>query len=348
MRRRLVISGIAVGTAALLAGAFFASAYFYDRTNANRIAAGVVVAGVPVGGLDAAEARTRVQRAVLPSLQKPLTLVFRDRSFRISPRGAGLTVSVDAMVAQALAASRSGSFLHRFFRDVRGKNVRLAVPLAAVFSQDSVTHLTARLASVIAQRPRPAKIVPSPTSLLVRPSRAGVRVRRDVLARELAQRLVDPKASRVVPIPVSVVEPRVTTASLHRKFPAYILVSRETYTLRLFRGLRLYRMYHIAVGRQGLETPSGLYRINDKQVDPAWHVPNSAWAGSLAGRVIPPGPADPIKARWMGFWNGAGIHGTDETWSIGHAASHGCIRMLIPDVEQLYNLVPLGTPIYVG
>ena len=68
---------------------------------------------------------------------------------------------------------------------------------------------------------------------------------------------------------------------------------------------------------------------------------------SLAGRVIPPGPSDPIKARWMGFWDGAGIHGTEETWSIGHAASHGCIRMTIADVEQLYPLVPLGTPIYV-
>jgi lipoprotein-anchoring transpeptidase ErfK/SrfK len=50
----------------------------------------------------------------------------------------------------------------------------------------------------------------------------------------------------------------------------------------------------------------------------------------------------------MGFYNGAGIHGTDATWSIGTAASHGCIRMTIPDVEDLYVRVPLHTPIYVG
>jgi lipoprotein-anchoring transpeptidase ErfK/SrfK len=50
----------------------------------------------------------------------------------------------------------------------------------------------------------------------------------------------------------------------------------------------------------------------------------------------------------MGFYDGAGIHGTDATWSIGTAASHGCIRMMIPDVEELYDLVPLNTPIYVG
>ena len=72
------------------------------------------------------------------------------------------------------------------------------------------------------------------------------------------------------------------------------------------------------------------------------------WAGDLAGRVIPPGPDDPIKSRWLGFYNGAGIHGTDEISSLGTAASHGCIRMSIPDVEQLYPQVPLHTPIYVG
>jgi lipoprotein-anchoring transpeptidase ErfK/SrfK len=77
-------------------------------------------------------------------------------------------------------------------------------------------------------------------------------------------------------------------------------------------------------------------------------VPNSAWAGSLAGQTIPPGPADPLKARWLGIFSGAGIHGTDETWSIGQAVSHGCVRMSIPDVIELYPRVPVGTPIYIG
>ena len=66
--------------------------------------------------------------------------------------------------------------------------------------------------------------------------------------------------------------------------------------------------------------------------------PNKAWAGKLAGKVVPPGPDDPIKARWMAFNGGAGIHGVDpsEYSSIGHDASHGCVRMRIPDVIALY------------
>jgi lipoprotein-anchoring transpeptidase ErfK/SrfK len=77
-------------------------------------------------------------------------------------------------------------------------------------------------------------------------------------------------------------------------------------------------------------------------------VPNSAWAGSLAGRVIPPGPDDPLKARWIGITGGAGIHGTDQVGSLGSAASHGCIRMAIPDVIALYDRVPYGSKIYVA
>src|SRR5437588_9818175 len=107
------------------------------------------------------------------------------------------------------------------------------------------------------------------------------------------------------------------------------------------------KTYIIAVGQKGLETPAGVYEINDKQIDPSWHVPNSPWAGALAGRIIPPGPDDPLKARWMGFVDGAGIHGTDDLAWLGTAASHGCIRMSIPDVINLSDQTPLGAPVFV-
>ena len=59
--------------------------------------------------------------------------------------------------------------------------------------------------------------------------------------------------------------------------------------------------------------------------------------------VVPGGSAEnPLKARWLGIVNGVGIHGTDATWSLGSAASHGCIRMSVPDVKRLYPQVPVG------
>jgi lipoprotein-anchoring transpeptidase ErfK/SrfK len=149
---------------------------------------------------------------------------------------------------------------------------------------------------------------------------------------------------------LSTVEPAVSSDDLAKKYPSYIIVDRSHFTLRLYEDLKLERTYAIAVGRQGLETPAGLYDVQWRETNPSWHVPNSAWAGKLAGKTIPPGPDDPIKARWMGFNGGAGIHGIDpsEYSSIGHDASHGCVRMRIPDVIDVYDKTDVGTPVYVA
>jgi lipoprotein-anchoring transpeptidase ErfK/SrfK len=145
------------------------------------------------------------------------------------------------------------------------------------------------------------------------------------------------------------VAPPVTTASLRKKFGTFLAVNRGEFRLRLFKDFRLVKTYTVSIGQIGYETAAGLYRIGTKAINPNWIVPREPWAGSLAGRVIAGGsPENPLKARWMGFHDGAGIHGTDAVWSLGHAASHGCIRMSIPDVEELYERVPLGTPIYIG
>jgi lipoprotein-anchoring transpeptidase ErfK/SrfK len=269
------------------------------------------------------------------------------RSFVVRPAHAGLRVDVEGMVAQALQAGRQGGLAGRLLRDLQGRKLHVSIPVRATVSRAAVARTVANVALVLDRPARNARVAPTATSLRIVPGRDGLAVDRGTLRAELAAALLRSEV-RTVAIPTRTVHPRWTRAALARRYPAYLLVDRETFTLRLFRGLRLAKTYPIAVGQAGLETPAGLYRIDDKQVNPSWHVPNSAWAGALAGRIIPPGPADPIKARWMGFWNGAGIHGTDEDWSIGHAVSHGCIRMHIADVEQLYPLVPLGTPIYVG
>jgi lipoprotein-anchoring transpeptidase ErfK/SrfK len=102
----------------------------------------------------------------------------------------------------------------------------------------------------------------------------------------------------------------------------------------------------------GLETPAGIYHIQNKAVNPAWTMPNSSWvAPADRGKVVPGGTAEnPLKARWLGIFNGAGIHGIDpsEYGTIGHAASHGCVRMRIDDVIDLYPRVPVGAPIYIA
>jgi lipoprotein-anchoring transpeptidase ErfK/SrfK len=196
--------------------------------------------------------------------------------------------------------------------------------------------------------PRDARVIPAGDGLRKVPGRAGATVRSGPLGRAIVGELASTRSDGAVEVRTTRTEPDVTEDQLAARDRNFITVDRAGFKLRYFHNLKLAKTYPIAVGQVGLETPAGLYDIQDKQVNPSWTVPNSAWAGDLAGTVVPPGPGDPLKARWMGFSGGAGIHGTDELDSLGTAASHGCIRMSIPDVIDLYDRVDVGTPVFVS
>ncbi len=75
--------------------------------------------------------------------------------------------------------------------------------------------------------------------------------------------------------------------ALPRRYPTILTVDRDHFKLRLFKRLKLSKTYPIAVGMAGLDTPAGLYSIQNKEVNPAWHVPNSSWAARSPGRRSP-------------------------------------------------------------
>jgi lipoprotein-anchoring transpeptidase ErfK/SrfK len=344
-KRRWVTVGVAVLVVLVVGGG--AAAFGIDRAHSDMLARGTRIAGVDVGGLSVGKAQAVLHRRIVRRLGRPLVVVDGQRRYTLTPAAARLRVDVSGMVSTALDRSRSGSFVSRVYREATGASVQTRVHLRVGYSDAAVRAFVARIARSVDRPATSAKVIPSTTRLVTVRSRNGLAVYQRGLVRVLEDRLVHTGRRRVVELPTRVVRPEVSTAQLAKQYPAFITIDRSNFTLRLFRNLRFYKAYRIAVGRQGLETPAGEYTIDDKQVNPSWHVPNSPWAGSLAGRIIPPGPDDPIKARWLGFYNGAGIHGTDELSSLGTAASHGCIRMSIPDVEELYNLVPLHSPIYI-
>jgi lipoprotein-anchoring transpeptidase ErfK/SrfK len=342
--RRAVIVGIIV--AVVLVGAI--GAFAYDRSQRDTIASGVRVGGVELGGTKPAQARARLEDRLLASLRRPVTVVYRGHRFTLSARAAGVAVDVDALVDEALARSRQGSLLARIDREVTGGGVDADIQPHVHYDRTVVARFLAGVDAQLDRAPRDATLDFQPASLETVAGQAGVTVRQRPLHRELVRALTHPEAPHTVRVAARTVAPKVRTSQLAQRYGTVITVDRANFKLRLFKGLKLVKTYPIAVGRQGLETPSGVYTVTDKQVDPAWHVPNSAWAGDLAGKTIPPGPDDPIKARWIGIVDGAGIHGTDEIGSLGSAASHGCIRMAIPDVIDLYGRTPYGSTIYIA
>jgi lipoprotein-anchoring transpeptidase ErfK/SrfK len=323
--------------------------YVYDHGRREQIAKGVRIEGVDVGGLSAAAADTRLQRSVAASMEHSVLVSSHGRTWRITPRQAGVAVDVAGTVAEAVDASRTGSIFSRTWRGLFGGNVNKDIPLQVSYSRAALRSFADQVGGAVNTAPRDATVEPGAGGLTQVPDRVGVAVEQKRLASRVAHALTSPFVKRSVAVPTLVRKPAVTTNELASQYPAYIVVNREKFQLLLYQHLKLTSTYEIAVGMQGLETSPGLYHIQWKQTDPPWYVPNSAWAGALAGKTIPPGPQDPLKARFMAFNGGAGIHGIDpsEYSTIGHDASHGCVRMRIPDVIALYSRTPVGTPVYV-
>ncbi len=216
------------------------------------------------------------------------------------------------------------------------------------YSERAVNHFVRHVADEVSREAQNASVEPSGDSLEVVAGHNGRKLRDNLLEKDLKAAVLNADAPHAIVAQVHSTKPEITRSEVADKYPSYLTLDRGTFTLRLWKNLKLAKSYTVAVGQEGLETPEGLYEIQAMEENPSWHVPDSAWAGDLAGQVIPPGPADPIKARWMGIFEGAGIHGTEELESLGTAASHGCVRMSIPDVEELYDQVEVGTPIYIG
>jgi lipoprotein-anchoring transpeptidase ErfK/SrfK len=340
-------SFIAIATIVVGLFALVGAVYAYDSSRDDLIAKGVTVGGIDVGGMRAPAARARLRAALLEPLAQPVVARYRHHRYTLTPKAARVGVDIDRAVEQALARSRSGGVLGRTVRGLTGGRVRQALDVSVTYDRDAIDRVVQRVRRAIDRPARDASVSFDGGRIDRTPAQTGRRVVAGRLAADLARHLVSRTASRTVRVHTRALAPAVTDDELGAKYPSVIIVDRSAFTLHLYHDLEPEKDYRVAVGMAGLETPQGLYTIQDKQVDPSWHVPNSDWAGDLAGKVIPPGPDNPIKARWMGIYNGAGIHGTTDIGSLGSAASHGCIRMAIPDVEDLYDRVSVGTPVYI-
>jgi lipoprotein-anchoring transpeptidase ErfK/SrfK len=341
-------TSIAALIAALLLVLVVGGAYAYDSSQKDQIANGVTIGGVDVSGLHEEEAAAKVRHKLLAPLRHPLEVKFDGETWRLSGKKLKIRADVDAAVEEAVEDSQEGGLPGRLVRYVSGGEVDESITPQVAYSVPAVNRFVRHVAEEINQEPQNADVEPSGDSLEVVAGEPGRKLRDNQLEKDLKAAVLNANAPHTIKAKVHSIAPEVTKKEVAAEYPSYLTLDRSTFTLRLWKHLKLAKTYTVAVGMEGLETPEGLYAIQEKEENPVWHVPMSDWAGSLAGQTIPPGPSNPIKARWMGIYEGAGIHGTEETYSLGSAASHGCIRMAIPDVEELYDQVEVGTPIFIG
>ena len=282
---------------------------------------GVTVAGVPVGGMSNEQA----QAALRPAFAKPVQLVFTGRHWRLVPARFGAKVGLAQGVAVALNAQPGAAV--ELKPTVDGAAVRRFV--RALDKRVSYPAKDAALAGLKGLQPE------------FTPEQTGLQVLRQLTAQRITRALQSPQIHRVR-VAAKIVEPSRTVAS----FGPVIVIRRGANELRYYLGARLVRTFGVATGQSVYPTPTGMFSIVDMQRDPWWRPPDSSWAQGL--KPIPPGPGNPLGTRWMGLSApGVGIHGTPDDASIGYSASHGCIRMHIPDAEWVFTHVELGTPVVI-
>jgi lipoprotein-anchoring transpeptidase ErfK/SrfK len=284
------------------------------------IASGVTIGGVPVGGMTADDA----YGAVDDSFSQPLVLLVAGHRLEPLPAQLGASARVGEAVARALNAP-AGTKIPLVVQ-VHGDAVRAYVAvLAKRFDREAVDS------RLFLRRLRPwiAK---------ARPGRALYKLRAAAaIVGALVANRHGPLRLRLKTIP-----PTVTRAS----FGPVIVIRRGSNRLHLYRGMRAWRVFPIATGQSSYPTPLGRFRIVVKWRNPWWYPPSSPWAKGL--KPVPPGPGNPLGTRWMGLSApGVGIHGTPDAASIGYSASHGCIRMRIPDAEWLFRHVQIGTTVFI-
>lgn len=201
--------------------------------------------------------------------------------------------------------------------------------------------------SVASLASRPSSLLAAAASLLLLPAGPALARRPDPIPPP-APEISDAVALQAVP------------PSLRQQSGLQLVLDRRKRQLMVLENGELKRRYPAAVGTVGWETPSGSFQVLEKQADPVWEHPGN-------GKTFGPGQQNPLGSRWIGFhrdcsgrkgWDGeryldisgctvAGFHGTPHRWTVGRAVSHGCVRLFEEHVQELFDLVQLGTPVTV-
>jgi lipoprotein-anchoring transpeptidase ErfK/SrfK len=289
-------------------------------TTAATIPDGIVLGGVAVGGLTPDAAAAALEEA----FGRPLVLRLGHTKIRVTPQQLGMRLPVDSATQRALSVSEN-----------------TILRLRAGVDRRLVRAYVAGLAHRFNRTVRNANLVLHGIKPFVTKSRAGRALHQRVIATAIATEIAEGTREPIT-MTAKTIEPKTTEKAIG----PVIVVQRGSNVLTLYRRTHEVRQFRVATGQAIYPTPLGRFEIVVKWKNPWWYPPNDPWAAGE--KPTPPGPGNPLGTRWMGLSSpGVGIHGTPESGSIGYSESHGCIRMLIPQAEWLFDHVTVGTPVFI-
>jgi lipoprotein-anchoring transpeptidase ErfK/SrfK len=337
--RRLMTALALAATAALPAAGLAQTGTTPDAPTVQfpvgAIPQGVTIGGIDVSNLAALDARQRVFDQFVTPRRAPLAVTFQGKPFAIDPDAVGYRAEVDQAILRAFQAAPAPGTV-------------VDVPVAQTIKQAKLRDVLTWRNTQFEVDGKDAAVALRGLQPVIRRASLGAEIDVPRSVAVLGPAILVPRATTPVALPVKRVRPSVTSVG------PVIVIDKSAFKLRLYRGttkpdgtvMKRIRTYPIAIGQPAYPTPTGNYSVIQKQVNPTWFPPNSQWAAGLG--PVPPGPGNPLGTRWIGTSAPAiGMHGTPNPSSIGSMASHGCIRMYISDVENLYPRVEIGTPVFI-
>lgn len=311
-----------------------------DYLSREILPVGATVAGIDIAGLTLEQARALIEAEVASPLAEPVTVTHGDKTFTLDA-GSMITVDVEGMVAAAFQPKADAALLNRVADRALGRPTGGDAEVALALDDAKIAAWLDEVAASVDTTPQDATMTVEAEQMILVPSRVGETVDRERTTAALEEALTN--GVKTVELAVDYTEPTVAEENLG---PA-ILVDISERKLYLYDKGALVKEYGVAVGAPGFSTPRGNFTIVLKRYMPTWSNPGSAWAAGMPA-TIPPGPNNPLGTRALNLdAPGIRIHGTSKDSSIGTAASHGCMRMHRWDIEDLYDRVEVGTPVFI-
>ena len=328
--RRTKLKVLATILAAVLLALPAIPAFAADGDVPPTITHAVTIAGTDINLLDKNADEASAAIAAIETSFAPLP-VAGDGHVRVLDAKSALRIDIAATVAAAFAATETTTL----------------VPVCVV-DGTVVTKFVAALAKTIDGKAIDAKRVVSRRRLKISASHTGRKVDQAKAVASLKSALLSEAsgaAVATVTVPVGLVQPKVTVKNIGKT----IIVALGEFRVLLYNGAKIEHTYRCAVGMRRYPTPRGTFKVIAKVVNPSWHNNGGDWAAHMPA-YIAPGRNNPLGTRAL-YLNAPGIriHGipASEDRSIGHAASHGCIRLKNSNAVDLYPRVKVGTPVYI-
>ena len=343
LRRTLIGAAIAI----VLLGTATAAAMAYDRSHQDELMPGVRIAGLPVGGRERAAVLRQLQARVPEAGRSTVQVTAGAFSDQLSLDEMGVRSDAAAVLARARADADDMGLPSRVWHRLLDKPVRRSYDVSLHVDRNTVRDHLIALGQRVERKPENARIDTSSGFVSIVPAVDGrsldltAATDRVFAAGERLARASEPGEDEVL-APLVMSKPKVTG------FADVILIRTGENRLYHYENGLLAKTYTVATGTPQYPTPKGSFQIVLKRFRPTWVNPDpSAWGKSLP-KSIPPGPGNPLGTRAMNLNSpGIRIHGTSNVRSLGTAASHGCIRMAMPEVEELFEKVDTGTPVII-